>query len=200
MATKNWFEVSKQGLAKLVERRGKAFLLYELIANCWDTGAKEVDVTLGEIGRAVELSVTDNDADGFADLTHSFTLFAESSRKSDPTKRGRFNLGEKLVLALCKEAEIISVTGGVKFDTDGRHMLRARRARGTSFKATVKMNRTELTEVLKQVRSILPPKGVKTILNATEILYRTPVATVELTLPTELSDDEGIVRRRKSVV
>src|SRR3990172_1784245 len=99
MATKNWFEVDRAGLAKLVERRGKAFLLYELISNCWDTGATEVVVTLGEIGRAVELTIVDNDVNGFADLTHAYTLFAESSRKSDPSKRGRFNLGEKLVLA-----------------------------------------------------------------------------------------------------
>jgi hypothetical protein len=38
------------------------------------------------------------------DLSHAFTLFAESVKKGDAEKRGRFNLGEKLVLALCDEA------------------------------------------------------------------------------------------------
>lgn len=201
-AIKNWFEVDRQGLAKLVERRGKAFLAYELIANCWDTGAKEVGVTLGEIGKAVEISVTDNDPDGFADLTHSFTLFAESAKKSDPMKRGRFNLGEKLVLALCREAEIISTTGGVQFDAEGRHSLRTRREKGTHFRAAVKMTKAELSETLKAVKSILPPEDVKTVLNGTEIAYRKPIAVVETTLPTELSDAEGIVRRtaRKTTV
>jgi 3-(3-hydroxy-phenyl)propionate hydroxylase len=32
-----------------------------------------------------------------SDLTHAFTLFAESAKKGDAEKRGRFNLGEKLV-------------------------------------------------------------------------------------------------------
>lgn len=41
-----WFEVDKQGLAKLLERRGKQFILYELIQNAWDENTTRVDVTL----------------------------------------------------------------------------------------------------------------------------------------------------------
>jgi len=33
---KNWFEVNKQGLAKILERKGKEFALFELIQNTWD--------------------------------------------------------------------------------------------------------------------------------------------------------------------
>jgi hypothetical protein len=36
-----WFDVDKQGLAKLLERRGKAFAIMELIQNAWDTNAKK---------------------------------------------------------------------------------------------------------------------------------------------------------------
>lgn len=200
--TKEWFTVDKEGLAKLVERRGKAFLAYELISNCWDTGAKVVAVTLGEIGRAVEINVTDDDAEGFKDLTHAWTLFAESSKKSDPTKRGRFNLGEKLVLALCREASISTTTGTVFFDKAGRREGKLKRESGTHFRATIKMTRAELEETLGAVKTILPPKGVMTVLNSDVIKYREPIALATATLPTELSDAEGIVRRtaRKTTV
>jgi len=35
-----WFEVDKQGLAKILERRGKEFALFELVQNAWDEREK----------------------------------------------------------------------------------------------------------------------------------------------------------------
>ncbi len=31
----NWFEVAKEGLARLLERRGKHFAVLELLQNAW---------------------------------------------------------------------------------------------------------------------------------------------------------------------
>src|SRR5207249_3080073 len=131
--SERWFDVDPKGLAKLIERRGKSFVVFELIQNAWDTGARDVHVTLEPVpGRSrAQLVVSDDDPDGFKDLTHAYTLFAESEKKLDPTRRGRFNLGEKLVLAICEQAEILSTTGGVRFDAQGRHRLTRRRASGT---------------------------------------------------------------------
>src|SRR5258708_3992979 len=126
---KNWFEVDRKGLAKLIERRGKVALIYELISNAWDAdGVTNVEVLLvREAAAGVTLVVRDDAPDGFADMTHAFTLFAESSRKGHAGKRGRFNLGEKLVLALCDEASIVSTKAAVMFDSRGRTSTRARR-------------------------------------------------------------------------
>ncbi len=90
-----WFSVDKEGLAKLLARKGKEFVVYELLQNAWDTDAKRVDVSLAPIdGRPMAaLIVEDDDPEGFQDLTHAFTLFAESHKKGDPEKRGRFNVG-----------------------------------------------------------------------------------------------------------
>jgi hypothetical protein len=47
----NWFDVDRDGLAKLLERRGgpgggKISLIHELISNAWDAeGTTRVDVT-----------------------------------------------------------------------------------------------------------------------------------------------------------
>ncbi len=119
----NWFEVDKEGLAKLVERRGKVFILHELLQNAWDCGkATNVNVSLIPIANKpfAELVVEDDDPDGFRDLSHAYTLFAESEKKSDKKRRGRFNLGEKLVLALCEEASVLSTKGRIAFDKQGR--------------------------------------------------------------------------------
>ncbi len=43
----DWFEVNKHGLAKILERRGKEFTLFELIQNAWDEpGVAKVRVSL----------------------------------------------------------------------------------------------------------------------------------------------------------
>ena len=48
---KNWFEVDKQGLAKILERKGKEFALFELVQNCWDEpGVTKVSVALEHQG------------------------------------------------------------------------------------------------------------------------------------------------------
>ena len=74
-----WFEVDKEGLAKLCARRGKVFVIHELLQNCWDLdGAGTTKVTFQPVtGRPLAtLTVEDDDPNGFADLAHAYTLFA----------------------------------------------------------------------------------------------------------------------------
>jgi hypothetical protein len=47
------------------------------------------------------LRCEDNAPDGYRNLDDAHTLFASSTKKADPTKRGRFNAGEKFVLVMC---------------------------------------------------------------------------------------------------
>ena len=47
VASKNWFEIDRAGLAKLIERRGKIALVHELIGNALDAdGTTRVEVVL----------------------------------------------------------------------------------------------------------------------------------------------------------
>jgi len=118
----NWFEVDKEGLARLLERRGKHFAVLELLQNAWDQNVTQVSVRLEPIdGRPrAWLQVEDDDPEGFKDLSHVFTLFADSNKKADPGKRGRFNLGEKLVLAICDQATISTTKGTIHFEASAR--------------------------------------------------------------------------------
>lgn len=196
-----WFEIDRGGLAKVVARRGKAYVVAELCQNSWDApGVRRVDIHVEPVeGRPLaRLRVVDDSPEGFADLAHSFTLFAESSKKTDPSLRGRFNLGEKLVLSLCQEATIASTRGTVTFDDDGRRInARRRRESGTEFSALLRMTRAEAAEAVEAVRGFIPPEGIETFVNGERIPAREPLAETEWTLTTEVADTEGVLRRVK---
>lgn len=204
-ASKNWFEIDRKGLAKLIERRGKIALVNELIANALDAdGTTRVEVVLEPeqgVPHATVL-VTDDSPKGFTDISHAWTVFAESERKAYPTKRGRFDLGEKLVLAMCTEASIISVKAAVMFDSRGRSSMKARRERGTEFQGIARINRAELAEIKEGLKKLLPPPGVTITVNGEKLPVREPLATVEVTLMTETVDEDNYLRRspRKTTI
>ena len=193
-----WFEVDKQGLADLVSSKGKVFILHELLQNAWDCPAvKQVDVDMVPVKGAslVNLTVIDDDPDGFKDLTHAYTLFAPSEKKSSPERRGRFNLGEKLVLSLCTSAKISSTTGTVSFDKTGRHTSKIRRDSGTYFQATVRMTREEYEEVRSAVKMLMPPDRVETRINGVPLGWHETVDLFSAELPTVVADaDTGVLR------
>ena len=93
--SKSWLEVDREGLAQVLGRRGPEFVLYELAQNAWDAeGTTHVNIEVHKKGKHVTPLVEDDSPKGWCDLTHAWTLFAPSEKKADPTKRGRFNLGD----------------------------------------------------------------------------------------------------------
>ncbi len=197
-----WFDVDKSGLAKLMEGRPRAFVLYELLQNAWDQNVTGVVVTVTPVPNkpAIEITVEDDDPDGFVDLRDAYTLFAESRKKADPEKRGRFDLGEKLVLALATEATITTTTGSVRFDANGRHTLRGRTEKGSIFKATIPMTREQLAELEEAAKRVIPP--VPTLFNGERLSQRSAVAEFQVTLPTLIADQNGVLCKslRKTTV
>lgn len=202
----SWFEVDKEGLAKVLRRRGMAFVLYELLQNSWDTDATEVHVELTPIpGRSrVKIRVQDNDPQGFLILKHGYVLFAESAKKSDPGKRGRFNLGEKMVIAVCEKASLVSTSGSLHFEHGSEGLVRRetkeRLKAGSIFEAEIKMTRAELDGVLDKAKLLIPP--VSTWINGTLLTTVPYLKTFEATLPTEVADADGYLKRvnRKTVI
>lgn len=198
----SWFNVDKQGLAEILERRGKFFALAELISNAWDSGSERVEVRLDPIpGQPYANLEVEDWGEGFADLSHANTMFARSSRAGDPFKRGRFNLGEKLVLAICRKAKIVSTTGGMEFHETGVSHLRTKRDDGTLFTAEIRMKRDEYEDCCDQIRRLIPPlvtdkgpNGVTTF-NGRQIMRPDLVAEFVTKLPTEGLNDAGQMYR-----
>lgn len=204
-AATKWFEVDRAGLAEIARRRGVPFIVTEPIQNAWDEATRIVDVRISPVANQpkVDLVVGDDSPDGFRDLRDAYTLFAESYKLDDPEKRGRFNIGEKLLLAVADEARIESTTGTVEFGRDGRRTLRYRTSAGSILSATLRMTRAELDEALSILHTLIPPDGVATSINGVRLPSRTPIATgFKRTLPTEIRGEEGGFRqtRRQTTV
>lgn len=196
-----WIEVDKDGLAKLIDEPSDA--IRELVSNCLDTDAKTISVSISPIeGRrgVAEVVVEDDDPQGFKNLEHAWTMFAESNRKGDPTKRGRFCMGEKLVLALCEEASIETTTGSVRFDDKGRHVGRKKRESGSVFRAVMRLKREDITAARGIVKSIILEEDddkeyeVTLTIDGDHVRPRKPVVAFGATLPTQFADTTGALR------
>ena len=204
-----WFDIDKQGMLQFLDRKGRWMAVFELIQNSWDTEATTVRVLLEKIpGKAMaRLRVEDDNPEGFKDLSHSFTLFAHSEKKDDPTKRGFMNVGEKFVLALCDSATIRSTKGTVSFCEDGtRKQSRGGKTdAGTVVEAEIRMTTEQLREAATNLGRLIAPEGVATHVKVvdsdgtvlTEGLVDRPDLMAEFqikNLPTRRMDDEGNVR------
>lgn len=193
---KSWFEVDRSGLKQLLTGRDKAFIIFELIANAWDENISKVSVTLSrpERGRS-ELVVIDDSPDGFRDLSHAYTMYAPSEKKQAPQRRGRFNQGEKSVLALCDEASITSTTGQILFTAAGRRRTKKTLPAGTEFRATLSLTVAEWEAIGQRVHTLLP--AAPTFYNGVQVPKRRSLASFKVTLPTVLADEDGNLRSTK---
>lgn len=190
-----WFQIDKAGLAAILERRGKFFAVAELVSNAWDSGSETVAISLSPIpGQAFAVLEVEDRGEGFADLDEARTMFARSRRAGEASKRGRFNVGEKLVLACCRTAKISTRCGYIEFKADGsvrRGVVDNRD--GTTFTAEIKMTREEYAEVCDSIKHLIPP--VHTTFNGAELDRPDSLARFDVKLPTEIADSDGQIRR-----
>ena len=197
---RDWVSVDLDGLAATLSRNGKNFILSELLRNAWDeSGVTEVHVVTEKYpGRPlVRLAIADDSPNGFRDLADAYTLFADSYKKIDASKAGRFNCGEKFVLAFCEQATVTSTTGTISFNDSGRVKSSKKSERGTSIDLLIKMTAAEHTELCTFAKTLLAPRGIETTFNGEWLMPRKPVATLTASLTTEMSNGEGILRRKK---
>lgn len=202
-----WFSVDKAGLGRQAEEQGKGRLVGELIQNALDEpGVTQIAVSLVQVpGQALaDLSVEDDAPEGFADVTHAYTLFAASNKRGNPEQRGQFNLGEKLVLAVCVRASICTTKGTIVFDPDQGRIEKPdqKRERGSVFQGRIKMTADEYGQVCDYLRSLLLPDGIAVTFNGQQLLPRKPIHTFQASLETQIADSKGVMRptTRKAVV
>lgn len=198
------FRVDVDGLRRKFADNSKPFLLYELYQNSVDEDVTQVTIELHPHpeGKLCRLVVEDDSPEGFKDLTHSFTIFADSSKLHNPEKRGIWNLGEKLVLAFCTQA-VISSTKGTVFFKDGRRFHSEKhRERGTRFEGDLLMTPEEYGHCCRSMKSLIPPEDVRVTFNGEELVAPPFAYEFSVTLPTTIGDESGVIRRtrRKTVM
>jgi hypothetical protein len=191
----DWFVAHKDGLRqvheRLVDRRGFGLIGGELYQNVADTDATLCKIDIKKVPNKPRIIITvEDDGHGFHDLTHAWTMYAPSEKKGDPTKAGRFNVGEKVVLSFANEAEIYTTSGTVIFNDTGRHEKpRRKRERGTVFTAELACNQERYDQLMVYMRTIIVRPGLKLIVNGDEVPVRHPIHTFECSLQTEIGDD-----------
>ncbi|CAE7860169.1 unnamed protein product [Symbiodinium microadriaticum] len=193
----DWFSAHKDGLRqvseRIVERRGFGIIGGELYQNVMDTDATKCVITIEKLPNKPQARlICEDDGHGFHDLTHAWTMFAPSEKKGDPTKAGRFNVGEKMVLSFCREASIATTTGTVVFDGGGRkNYPRRKRDNGTVFEAVIDCTQERYEQFIEYMQRILvhPDRNITLTVNGEQIGVRVPIHTFECTLPTEIGDD-----------
>ena len=199
--SKQWFAVDKAGLGRQAEQHSKGRLIGELVQNALDeAGVTQIAVTLALVpGRPLaDVTVEDDSPEGFKDLSHAWTLFAESYKRGNPEQRGQYNFGEKLVLAVCEStASAPRRAPSSSTPTKGRtERPRQKRERGSVFEGRIKLTRDEYPQVADYLRSLLLPEGIVVTFNGDRLLPRLPVRTFEASLETLVADEQGVMRPR----
>ena len=200
----DWIDVDLDGFGQLMASRPKVAIIHDLLQNVFDENASIASVGLKSIDdEHASLIVEDDCPEGFADLTDAYTMYQPSKKKGDPTKRGRFNEGEKFVLSQCVKASISTTTGSVFFDERGRTVTSDRRKSGSVFSGVVRLNRNEVTDILREINNVLVPDGFTVTINGFVIEGREPIKQIMgISLPTLRMDEKGQMKptRRNTCV
>jgi hypothetical protein len=168
-----------------------------MVSNACDENISKVEVTLTppDVNGISVLTVTDDSPTGWKDLTHSYTMFAESTKKDKSEKRGRFNAGEKDVLALAVDARLTTMSGSILFNSDGTRTTGTGKTKcGSVFTARFNLTQDEWQGICDKAGLLLPPENITTVFNGRVIGYRSPMATFDARLPIPLADKEGVIR------
>ena len=202
---KERFAVSAEGLRQLNAGRAPWSLVKELIQNCWDEApdATTCDVTIRPQADGTTIVSAEDDGPGFAEISHAWTLMANTPKKADPTKRGRFNLGEKEILALALSATIETAGTTVTFPPEGgRTTAPNQRQRGTLVTMTMPWDEQQAEELRRHLRRFRPTECGLSV-DGVEIPRRTPLASRRAALRTLVQHGAGLPmtesRRKTSI-
>jgi hypothetical protein len=198
------FEVDVKGLRELQAGKPIWFVVRELLQNAFDEDITRCTISFTHERGKAYITVVDDSPEGFADLSDAYTLFKSTKKRRNSKVRGRFNLGEKQVLCLCESATIITTTGGIHFDADGRHTLRKKSDKGSSVSIVIKMSKEDYQSCITYCNSIFVPESivfeVKVDGDTRVINFVQPYKKFETKLMTELSIDGDFKRTMKETL
>ncbi len=215
------FEVDLAGLRELEGGREPWRFAFEPLANVFDEARGYVEgrarptwcaitIEWQSNPRGVLLRIEDDGA-GFDNPADIYTLFGTTAKRSEPGVAGRFNAGEKQLIAAARCATVVTVpersagtTVTFPIDGDERTIVHHRvppRPRGTMVEALMPWSKAEAEAVRQALMMVLPPRGLRLTVDGVEVSGLTVEATVRVTLPT-VALIEGVLRgtERKTLV
>lgn len=194
------FAVSHLGMREIHGDRPPWQLVKELIQNVFDEAPQAAECRVEIRDNPQEpgtmfLTVSD-DGPGFADIADAWTLLKPTPKRQDPTKRGRFNLGEKEVISVALEARVETAGHTVTFPRLGSRLQQPNdRRRGTVLTALMPWT-PEQGRDLEQRLLRFRPTDCRLFVNGREVPRRKPVKEWTANLPTVLQEGPGQPLRR----
>lgn len=198
-------EVDVNGLMELEGGKPPARLALEPVANVFDESRGYVEgrkkpsycaVTLAHQNnpRGVLVTVADDGA-GFSNESDVYTLFGSTPKRSNVGVAGRFNLGDKQVIAVSRWAKVQTNDVTVEFCDGKRTVTRHRTVQvaGTIIKALMPWSLKDLEEVREQLRGVLPPAGLAYTVDGIPVERPATRCVASVTLPTVKLQD-GVMR------
>lgn len=194
---KNRFEISTEGMRQMHEARPLWQLVKELVANVWDerdNGATTCRVEVNAASHGLLEIIVEDDGPGFANITDAYTLMAFTKKRTDSSKRGRFNIGEKELIAIAKDAIIETVGITVSFPAEGgRKQRKNDRIKGTKITVHVKGKQTDIQPTIDMLQSFIVPENINYEFSSNygtigELPYRKLIASTATTLKTQICD------------
>ena len=187
------FTVCTEGLRQLNASREPWSLIKELVQNAWDEAPEatkcDVIVAPNDNGTTI-VSVEDNGA-GFREISDAWTLMANTPKRGAPTKRGRFNLGEKEIISVALSATVETTGTTVDFPAKGGRETRSNdRGQGTRITVLMPWTDAQAAELCTRLKRFRPTECGLTV-NGEEVPRRTPLATCEAVLRTIIQPGPG---------
>ena len=192
------FEVNAEGMRALNSDRAPWDLLKELIQNSWDEApeASWCRIEIRQTSDTEALVTVEDDGPGFRDPRDAYTLMGQTEKRSDPKKRGRFNLGEKEIISVALWARIETVGTTIEFPKlGGRAVWQNNRERGTLIELSMPWNSGALARLRKRLGQFRPTE-CDLIVDGDKIAKREPIAVRIASLPTVLQSGPGEPLRR----
>ena len=182
------FAVSESGMRELNGSREPWDLVKELIQNAWDEApfASECRVTVEPQldGNATMVTVQD-DGPGISDIADAYTIMGHTAKRRHPTKRGRFNIGEKDVISVAIKADVETVGHTVSFPATGsREETSNSRDKGTVVRVLMPWNEQQSEELIERLQCFRVPIDCRLFVNGLEVPPRPARAIRSVTLPT----------------
>jgi uncharacterized protein (DUF2384 family) len=192
------FDIDTEGFKIQMSEMEPYRIVQEIVANSFDEiSVTEIEVTLSLDGDCFVVSVSDN-GKGFRSIKDVFTLFRNSYKRKNVQQRGRFNLGEKEVMAVAIDGFIRSRDWKVEFYANKRRETKKLDDNhGTTVQARFDWDGSELGKIEKQLHKLIVPK--EQTLKINEILVeKKPIArTVKGKLWTIVEDEKSLKMVRR---
>ena len=192
--TQERFTVSSDGLRELNASRQPWHLVKELIQNSWDEApeATMCDVRIWSQANGTTTLVVTDDGPGFREVSDAWTLMANTPKRADPTKRGRFNLGEKEIVSVAIEATIQTAGHTVQFPkTGGRTTEPNDQKDGTVVILTMPWSEQQADELRRHLLRFRPTDcGLR--VDGQAVPSRAPLASRDAPLRTLIQHGPGL--------